>query len=267
MTKPDMNILRATLRGQLSSLESKSISNSRFIACRATMLLWIAIALIATQPILAKSQSLTTSGDSPAGAESSAAQQADLTYVRPTQRIMVRNYLFDAYGPYPIVGSAVAAGINQFSNAPPEWKEGFAGYSRRFGSDYGIVAVGTTSRYALSEAFKEDSLYYRCECERAFPRLRYALLSTLTARRGENGHRVFSIPALIAPYVGSFTAVYGWYPDRFGGKDAFRIGSYSLLSYAGQNVALEFFYSGPHSLLSRMHMNNAHGSPDPGPNH
>ena len=63
------------------------------------------------------------------------------------------------------------------------------------------------------------------------------------------------------------TAVYGWYPDRFGAKDAFRMGNYSLLAYMGGNIALEFFYSGPHSLLSRMHLNNAHGSPDQGPNH
>jgi len=28
----------------------------------------------------------------------------------------------------------------------------------------------------------------------------------------------------------------------------------------GGNISLEFFYSGPHSLLNRMHLNNAHGS-------
>jgi hypothetical protein len=99
------------------------------------------------------------------------------------------------------------------------------------------------------------------------PRLRHALVSTLTARRGEDGHRVFSIPALVGPYVGSMTAMYGWYPSRFGAKDAFRTGNYSLLAYAGGDVALEFFYRRPNSLLSRMHLNNAHGAPDPGPNH
>jgi hypothetical protein len=36
---------------------------------------------------------------------------------------------------------------------------------------------------------------------------------------------------------------------------------------AGGNVALEFPYSGPHSLLNRMHLNSSHGSPEPGPNH
>jgi hypothetical protein len=187
--------------------------------------------------------------------------------VRPTQRTKVINYVFDAYGPYPIAGAAFGAGINQFSNAPPEWNQGAEGYAKRFGSNYGIAMVATTTRYGLSEAFKEDALYYRCECRGVFPRLRHALFSTLTARRGEDGHRVFSIPALVGPYAGSMTATYGWYPNRYGAKDAFRTGNYSLLAFAGENISLEFFYSGPHSLLSRMHLNNAHGAPEPGPNH
>ncbi len=194
------------------------------------------------------------------------AGQLDLTYVRPTQRTMVNNYLFDAFGPYPIIGAAAAAGINQFGNAPPEWNQGLKGYSRRFGSDFAIVAVGTTTRYALAEAFKEDTLYYRCECTGLFPRVRHAMVSTLIARRGNDGHRVFSFPALVAPYAGTMTAVYGWFPNRFGAKDAFRMGNYNLLAYAGGNIALEFFYSGPHSLMARMHLNNLHGAPDPGPN-
>ena len=62
------------------------------------------------------------------------------------------------------------------------------------------------------------------------------------------------------------TAVYAWYPNRYGAKDAFRTGNYSLLVYAGGNVTLEYLYSGPHSLLHRVLLNNAHGSPDKGPN-
>jgi hypothetical protein len=179
---------------------------------------------------------------------------------------MVNNYVFDAFGPYPVAGAAFAAGINQLSNSPPEWNQGVEGYFKRFGSDFGIAAVSTTTRYGLSEAFKEDSLYYRCECSGVFPRFSHAIFSTFTARREQNGHRVFSFPALVAPYAGSMVAVYGWYPSRYGAKDAFRTGNYSLLTYMGGNVALEFFYSGPHSLLSRIHLNNAHGSPVQGPN-
>lgn len=234
---------------------------------RQTLLLvMVAIALI-TVPNRTRAQTIVPSGDTPADAGTTTSLKLDQTYERPTERTIASNYVFDAFGPYPISGIAISAAVGQYSNAPPEWHQGVKGYARRFGSDFGIAAIGTTTRYGLAEAFKEDTLYYRCECRGVFPRLRHAVVSTLTARRGEDGHRVFSFPALVAPYAGSMTAVYGWYPNRFGAKDAFRMGNYSMLGYIGGNVALEFFYSGPHSLLTRMHLNNAHGAPEPGPNH
>ena len=39
------------------------------------------------------------------------------------------------------------------------------------------------------------------------------------------------------------------------------MGNYSLLAYAGGNLALEFLYSGPHTWLSRMHLNNSRLAP------
>ena len=215
-------------------------------------------------PLLAKAQSSREAGDASATAAGTNSALPDLTYIRPTQTTKIRNYAFDAFGPLPIGVAAVVAGINQEDNSPPEWKQGATGYSRRFGSDLAIAAVSATTRYGLSEAFREDALYYRCECKGIFPRLSHAVISTLTARRGEDGHRVFSLPALIAPYAGSMTAVYGWYPSRYDAKDAFRMGNYAMLGYVGANISLEFFYSAPRSLLSRMHLNNTHGAPDSG---
>jgi hypothetical protein len=233
---------------------------------RSIALLSVAVVL-ASIPIRARSQGLPSSGDSVTSAGSTNSGQLDLTYVPPTQRTKINNFAFDAFGPYPIAGVAVAAGVNQWTNSPPEWNQGVEGYSKRFGSNFGIEAVSITMRYGLAQAFRQDTLYYRCECNGLFPRLRHAVISTLTGRQGEDGHRVFSIPALVAPYAGMMTAVYGWYPNRFGAKDAFRMGNYTMLWYMGGNIGLEFFYSGPHSLLSRVHLNNAHGAPDPGPNH
>ena len=233
---------------------------------RWAILLLLAFGGLATLSTLAKAQSQAGSGGSSNTSASTAPAQPDLTYVRPPQKTKLRNYAFDAFGPYPIVGAGLAAGIHQAYNDPPEWKQGAEGYGKRFGSDFGIAAVTMTTRYGLSEAFHEDALYYRCECKGVFPRLRHAVISTLTARRGDDGHRVFSIPALVAPYAGTMTAIYGWYPGRYDAMDGFRMGNYSFLWYAGGNIALEFLYSGPHSWLSRMHMNNRHGAPTPGTN-
>lgn len=233
---------------------------------RRVMLLALVVAAMAAPSVQTRSQLLFSSEDSSATTGVTPPGKLDLTYDRPTQRTELNNHVFDAFGPYSIAVVGVAAGINQWSGAPPEWNQGAEGFGKRFGSDFAIAAIGTTTRYTLAEAFKEDTLYYRCERRSPFPRLRHAVISTLTGRRGEDGHRVFSFPVLVAPYAGSMTAVYGWYPNRFGAKSAFRIGNYSPLRYMGGNIALEFFYSGPHALITRMHMNNRHGSPIQGPN-
>jgi hypothetical protein len=214
---------------------------------------------------LALAQSPTDAGNSSNAVSSKDTRPVPhMTYTRPTQRTKLHNYFFDAVGPYPIIGAALAAGINQADDTPPEWGQGAEGFGKRFGSNFGIAATATTTRYVLAEALREDTLYYRCECKGVFPRFSHAVISTFTARRGDDGHRVFSLPAVIAPYVGTMTAVYAWYPDRYDARDAFRMGNYSLLGYVGGNVALEFLFGGPHSLLSRLHIKNGHGAQDPG---
>src|SRR5580698_3210898 len=222
---------------------------------RQAMLVLLAVAVL---PVLVKAQSLADSGTVVVPVQ---AALPNLTYTPPTEKTKLHNYLFDTFGPYPIVGAAFVAGINQAYNTPPEWKQGAEAYGKRFGSNFAIAAVSTTTRYALAEALREDTLYYRCECNGFFPRLSHAVISTLTARRGEDGHRVFSFPALVAPYAGTMTAVYAWYPGRYNGKDALRMGNYTMLGYVAANIGLEFIYSGPHSWLSRMHLSKTHGEP------
>lgn len=230
------------------------------------VILLLATAGLAIQPLRVQAQSPAGAGDfamTPGTPKST--QYPDRTYERPTEKTKLHNYFFDAFGPYPIVGASIAAGINQADRTPPEWGQGAEGYGKRFASNFGIAIVSTTTRYGLAQAFHEDTLYYRCECKGFFPRLGHATISTFTARRGDDGHRVFSFPSLVAPYAGTMTAVYAWYPGRYGVQDGFRMGNYTLLGYVGQNLALEFLYAGPHSWLSRLHLNNRHGAPDPGP--
>jgi hypothetical protein len=191
-----------------------------------------------------------------------ATQTQPAAYVRPTHQTRLHNYLFDVAGPYPIAAAALVAGINQADYTPPEWKQGAEGYGKRFISNFGIATISTSTRYVLAEALHEDTLYYRCSCKGFFSRLTYATFSTFTSRRGDEGHRVFSVPALVAPYAGTMTAVYAWFPERYNAKDGFRMGNYAMLANVGGNIALEFLNSGPHSLLARMHLKNGRGAPD-----
>ena len=189
---------------------------------------------------------------------SSSHTRVDLTYTRPTERTKIHNYFFDAFGPYPIAGAAILGAVNQANNTPPEWGQGFKSYGERVGSDFGIALATTTTRYALAEAFREDTIYYRCQCRGVFRRMEHAVISTVTARRGADGHRRLSFPAIISPYAGTMTAVYGWYPGRYDAKDGLRMGNYAMLAFMAGNIAKEFIYGGPHTLFSNL---NRPGSP------
>lgn len=225
----------------------------------------LSLLVVTTMSLLARAQSLADSGDPSGTIAVTTPVYPDLTYFRPTTKMKLRSYLFETFGPYPVVGAGVVGGINQVDNTPPEWKQGFSGYSKRWGSGFAIAGITTSTRFALARAFREDTLYYRCECKGTFARLNHAVISTFTGRHGDDGHRVFSFPALVAPYAGTMAAVYLWYPGRYNAMDGFRMGNYSLLAYATGNVLLEFLHrGGPHSLLSRMHLNNSHGAPGPG---
>jgi hypothetical protein len=222
---------------------------------RVVLLLIVITELGALAPI-AKAQLIADAASSSGSAASpsigTTRPQVNLAYIRPTERTKVRSFFFDTFGPYPIAGAAILGGINQADKTPPEWGGGAAAYGERVGSDFGIAMVTTTTRYALAEAFREDTLYYRCECKGVLRRLGHAMISTVTARRGEDGDRHLSFPALIAPYAGTMTAVYGWYPDRYGVKDGMRMGNYALLAFVGGNIAREFIYGGPHTLFGRV---------------
>jgi hypothetical protein len=188
-------------------------------------------------------------------------------YVRPSPQQKLNNYLFEAFGPYPLMWTTVVAGYHQAKHTPPDWREGFAGYGERYGSDFGNSAVNISTRYALARALDEDTLYYRCACSGVWPRLEHALYWSAFARRGADGHEAIALPALAGPYVASMTAVYGWYPDRYNAKDAFRMGNYGVMAYVIGNISLEFLapvlHARRHTIIARLHFDNRHLASEP----
>jgi len=256
--------------------------------CRAVFL-FVAIATFAISQPMARAQSPSGSG-TPNQTQTQPAQNAPTysssnpppvtyAYHKPTEKEKLKSYAFDSFGPYPFIGAAIAGAYQQAvttnatpnnSGSPPDWGQGWDAYGVRVASDFGINLVTQTARYTLAEIFREDTVYYRCECSGILHRTEHALISTVTARRGEDGHRVFSFASLAAPYAGTETAALLWYPGAdsfrprgFGPMDGFRMGNYNLLVQAGLNLALEFVYGGPHTLLSHHHvpvLSNATGS-------
>lgn len=164
---------------------------------------------------------------------------AQKAYVRPDFHQRLHSYLLATFGPVQMGRVVFGAAISHADNVPRDWGQGWAPYGERVASHMGMSMIDGGTNLLLSEALREDTRYYPCSCKGIWPRAKHALLSSVTARAGEDGHRVFSLPTVASSYAGAFAGL-GWYPPRFGPKDAFRTGNYDLLGGIGTKVALEF---------------------------
>jgi hypothetical protein len=160
-------------------------------------------------------------------------------YSFPDAKQQFRDYLDSAFGPLALLRAGIGAGIDQSKPAPPEWDSGAQGYAERYGSRFGMFLVEETTRYSLGAAMHEDVAYHKCLCTGFLPRSTHAVISAFTART-RSGATVFSVPALVAPYAGSFTAVNAWYPARYEPMDAARLGTMAFTFQIGGNMLREF---------------------------
>jgi hypothetical protein len=209
----------------------------------ASVARWFAI-LVCAAVVNAHAQSSSDlsqspQADPPVAPFAAASSRTAGAYTFPDHRQQFQNYLYYTFGPPGLISTAIGAGIDQGKPAPPEWDSGAAGYAERYGWRFGMNLTTKTSEFSLGALTHEDVAYHQCDCSGFFPRTVHAFASVLTART-RSGRTVFSMPALVSPYVGSFTAVNAWYPNRYEPADAFRIGNMSFVFKAGGNLIGEF---------------------------
>lgn len=162
-------------------------------------------------------------------------------YVRPDSKTRFKRYVKSMFGPVALGKNVVSAGYGTWLNSPEEWGDKWEGFGRRFASSVGKGVIKNTTAYALDEAFKLDSSYYRSKNKSVGAKLKNALISPVTARNKE-GKRVFGFPRVIGTYTASIVAAETWYPSRFDYKDGLRSGTISLGMNAAFNVVKEFIW-------------------------
>lgn len=172
-----------------------------------------------------------------------AKQTSPAPYVRETKKERFKDYVRNIVGPYSLLGTAVFAGIFQYRDLPPEWENDSKGYARRFASALGILAINETTVYALDEAFKLDSDYYKSTKKTIKGRLQDSIVNTFMARKPD-GKRVFGFPRIAGNYSSAIIADTTWYPKRFGVKDGIVDGTYSIGVDVLFNIAREFLFKG-----------------------
>lgn len=214
---------------------------------RAVLLAACAAVALAGSMALAQGPNAEEASDS-----NSRASKADLSqtgYVRPDFRQRLRNYEVSTFGTPQMATVVFGAAISQADYVPPDWGQGWGAYGERLASHFGSSLTEGTANFALAEVLRLDTKYYPCTCKGIWPRVGHALISSVTARAGEDGHRVFSIPAVASPYAGAF-ATLAWYPARYNAEDAFRTGNYNFLDSVGMKIALEFL----HPVMKKFHI-------------
>jgi hypothetical protein len=212
--------------------------------------LWAQSATTNSEDVLSNSSSSLF-----ASSAASAVQSTDVVvvippaYIQPSERQKLHDSAWNAFGPAAFGGSSIGAAIDQGFNSPYAWGQALGSYGRRVASGLGIRLVTVGTRYSLAEVFGEDIEYYRCSCRGFFRRFWHAAASSVTSRRGKDGHWFFS-PALMVSLFR--TATHTWLPSADAFAIGFRMGTQNLLGQLEQHEVLEFVHGGSHTLLGHI---------------
>ena len=156
-----------------------------------------------------------------------------------TQRDRFNYYVKTTFSLGELGGSGLSAAIRQYFNQPPEWHQGAAGFSHRFGDSLAKSGVRLTVRYGVAAALKEDNRYIAASSTTTRGRLWYAIASTYAAR-DERGHRRFAISKLAGNVSGTVIGR-SWEPPSWqsSGRAATDFAFTSILQMS-YNIAAEF---------------------------
>jgi hypothetical protein len=159
-----------------------------------------------------------------------------LVYTPPTQQERFRNYVKHTFSLSSLVEASIRGGISQGLDRPSEWPEGAEGYGERVGSAMGEIALRGTTEYLVSDLFHEDLRRTRCASPCSQSALARAFDDTFTARKGQDGHRAFSVARLAGPIAAGSIAKAAWYPSgssngQVAGEIGLNYGATFLRSY------------------------------------
>lgn len=162
-------------------------------------------------------------------------------YTRPDAKKRFKNYANSVVGPFALARYTVTSGLLTWRNSPYEWGDKWEGFGRRFANSIGKSAIRNTTIYALDEAMKVDSNFYRSQNRSVSARLRNSLFSTVTARN-KDGKRVFGLPRIAGGFASEIISSTTWYPERYDYVHGIKGGVISLGVNAAFNVFREFIW-------------------------
>ena len=189
-----------------------------------------------------------------AGAQKSAAQKAVSTFesyvnmagsqtakdFRPlTQDERTSLYLGSLVNPWGFAKAAISGGLDQWHDKPEEWGQGWGPYGERVANIEGQYLVQKTVTYLISSPLHEDNRYFGSGRHAFWPRLEYAVVSSVLARH-DNGKRHISVSQLGGVAAGAFVARLWLPPSQSSAGDAAVSFGITMGSNAAFSVVKEF---------------------------
>lgn len=112
-------------------------------------------------------------------------------------------FVRESYDPIIFLTSAFSAGISQAENGDSAFRQGFAGYAKRFGASYADQADFRFFKdFVYPSIFSEDPRYYRLAHGSGRKRLIHAMEHVVVAH-SDNGNRMFNF----SEWLGTVSAI------------------------------------------------------------
>lgn len=191
--------------------------------------------VICVSPLVCHAQQ--TLPDAPSPTRSAVASPS---YSPPTQGERFKACIKRTYGIEALVEGTTRGAVEQARDEPSQWPKDGQGYADRFGSAMGQIAIRGTTEYVVADLFKEDLRFIPCgkSCSQS-SKFEAALEDTFLARKGEDGHRAFSVAQLVGPFSSSAVAVETWYPAGYGSSEIVKQGGFNYFFMFARNYVRE----------------------------
>ena len=158
---------------------------------------------------------------------------------------LLQKYVWSTLGLDGIGHAALVAGYDQWRGKPDEWRSGWDGYGKRWLSEFGASAIGSTTKYAVAHFAHQDPSFVRCTCTGFGPRLRHAVTSPFYARN-RSAERVFSLATVAGLTAENVIPPATWYPAASGARSGVLHAGAGVGAKMAIDVFREFIFNRTH---------------------
>jgi hypothetical protein len=156
-----------------------------------------------------------------------------------TQAEKADRYLKSLVNPWGAPKVAFSAGLDQWHNKPEEWGQGWDAFGKRSANIEGQYVTQKTVTYLISAPLHEDNRYFGSGKHSFWPRVQYALLSSILARH-DNGKSYISVSQLGGVAAGAFVARAWLPPSQSSAGDAAVSFGITMANNVGVALVKEF---------------------------